>query len=224
MASLPEFPDGVLAIEMSGDSSSLAVSKDGKILESDFTDKRGRSLITSLDSLLKTAHFSQADLSAILVGIGPGSYTGLRIACAGAKTLGYALEIPVVGVGSFEVSAWHALTAKGASKEIHLVLDAYRKEVYHAVFQLQNDELVVSQEAKVCKVQDFADGFPNQAHFLGDPKWTDGQGICLGENVCPSAAQILTFVLSKKPREDWETHWESPNPRYLRPAAYPPAS
>lgn len=219
-----ELPDGVLAIEMSGDLSSLAISKENKIVELDFTASRGRALLTSLDALLKQVEFSQSDLSTILVGIGPGSYTGLRIACAGAKTLGYALNIPVAGVGSFEASAWDVLNMEKAPPEIHLILDAYRKEVYHAAFQLHDEGLVVTQEPQVSLASDFAASLSNQASYLGDPKWTDSKGTCLAEKICPRASHILKFVSSKVLPADFVSAYESPEPRYLRPAAYPPAS
>src|SRR4051812_35881889 len=62
--------------------------------------RHGEELLQRLDDLLKEAAVSRADLTAVVVGTGPGSFTGLRIGLATAKTIAYSLRIPIVGVSS----------------------------------------------------------------------------------------------------------------------------
>ncbi len=65
----------------------------------------GELLIQKIAELLKSAAVDRTDLGAIIVCIGPGSFTGLRIGLAAAKGMAMALEIPVIGVDLFEVAA-----------------------------------------------------------------------------------------------------------------------
>lgn len=83
-------------------------------------------------SLAKENGLQLSQLSAVAITIGPGSYTGLRIAMAAAKGLCYALGIPLIGVSTLEVIA-HAV--KNEAKEyICPCIDARRMDIYSAVY------------------------------------------------------------------------------------------
>lgn len=62
-------------------------------------------LPSAIEELLKEAGFPLEKLSGVVVGLGPGSFTGLRIGLATAKALAYAFEIPLVGASSLEAAA-----------------------------------------------------------------------------------------------------------------------
>ncbi len=62
--------------------------------------RHGEELLQRLDDLLAEAGVSRVQLSSVIVGTGPGSFTGLRIGLATAKTIAYSLDVPVVGVSS----------------------------------------------------------------------------------------------------------------------------
>jgi tRNA threonylcarbamoyladenosine biosynthesis protein TsaB len=62
--------------------------------------RHGEELLQHLDELLTETGNSRRDLTAVVVGTGPGSFTGLRIGLATAKTIAYALNVPIVGVSS----------------------------------------------------------------------------------------------------------------------------
>ena len=57
-------------------------------------------LHADIDAMLSEAGWSLSDLEGIVVGVGPGSFTGIRVGMAAAKGLAYALEIPLYGVSS----------------------------------------------------------------------------------------------------------------------------
>ncbi len=61
-----------------------------------------KSLLPELEQLLKRHHFQVSDLSLIVCGTGPGSYTGIRVGAMVAKTLSYAAKIPLIGVCSLD--------------------------------------------------------------------------------------------------------------------------
>ena len=92
----------LLGLELSPDPCSLALLReDGQLATRQFGGERGRALLHEIDGLMREAGTERAELRGIVVGIGPGSYTGLRIACTAARSLAYALEIPVGGISSF---------------------------------------------------------------------------------------------------------------------------
>lgn len=97
--------------------------------------KRGhaRTLLRTIDSLLSQASTSAAELELVVVGIGPGSFTGLRIGVATAKALCYATNLPIVGVGSLEPLAYAAPVV--ADSAVVVATDARKKEVYGAIYQ-----------------------------------------------------------------------------------------
>ncbi len=89
---------------------------------------------------LDAAGRSRADLGAVVVGIGPGPFTGLRVGMATAAAFGDALGLPVYGVCSLEAiaaDAWQEITA--AESELLVVTDARRREVYWARYRIRPD-------------------------------------------------------------------------------------
>lgn len=90
---------------------------------------------------VEEAGLTMNEMDGIAVGVGPGSYTGVRMAVTAAKTLSWAKKIPLVGVSSLHAIAWGGLAtgleATSSSSERHWVislLDARRGQVYTALF------------------------------------------------------------------------------------------
>ena len=86
-------------------------------------------LLPEADRLLAARGLALTDLDAIVVGLGPGSYTGLRVACATALGLARGAGLALVGVPSFEAAA---LAALSAGEEAMVVVDARAGAFYHA--------------------------------------------------------------------------------------------
>ncbi len=89
-------------------------------------------LLPTINSLLNEAGAELADIDHIAVGVGPGSFTGVRIAVATAQGLAHALKAPLIGVSTLDTIA--AGAAGEAGREIFAILDAKRREVYTATY------------------------------------------------------------------------------------------
>jgi tRNA threonylcarbamoyl adenosine modification protein YeaZ len=92
--------------------------------------KHGELLAPSIDEVLREAGLVRQDLTAVVVGVGPGPYTGLRVGVATARTLGFALEIPVYGVCSLDVMAF----SSRLEEPFVVTSDARRKELFWAAY------------------------------------------------------------------------------------------
>lgn len=94
-------------------------------------------LISEIDAVLAEAGVSKDDIAAIACGRGPGSFTGVRICMATAKGIASAMEVPLFGVSTLDAVAWNAW-AEGVRGRVLVVADAMRKEVYPALFSLDD--------------------------------------------------------------------------------------
>ena len=134
----------ILALEFSSAQRSVAVVDTGgpsgdrlisEVLEAGDAATRA---IESVQAVLGEAKLGREQIEAIAVGLGPGSYTGVRAALAFAQGWHLARNVPVFGVSSAECLAWEA-RAHGLTGRVHVVLDALRGEFYLAVYEISPD-------------------------------------------------------------------------------------
>jgi tRNA threonylcarbamoyladenosine biosynthesis protein TsaB len=128
----------LLAIEAATERLSLAVSAGGTVHERtlDAGQRQGERVLAEVDALLARAALRVADLHGIAYGAGPGSFTGLRIACGVAQGLAAARALPVVGVGTLA-----ALAETARAGRVVACLDARMGEVYHAAYEKRQGAL-----------------------------------------------------------------------------------
>jgi tRNA threonylcarbamoyladenosine biosynthesis protein TsaB len=93
-------------------------------------------ILGEIEELLARAELGVADLHGIAFGAGPGSFTGLRIACGVAQGIAVARRLPVLGVGTLA-----AIAASTDAPRVVACLDARMGEVYHAAYEQQQDGL-----------------------------------------------------------------------------------
>jgi tRNA threonylcarbamoyladenosine biosynthesis protein TsaB len=97
-----------LVIEAASDEVGVALAVDGVVeLSETWETQRNHSveLLPNIDRLLGDAGQTKADISALVVDVGPGGYAGLRVGVSIAKALSHALSVPIVGVGRLEIDA-----------------------------------------------------------------------------------------------------------------------
>ena len=137
-----------LAIETSSVQGSLALFRDRDVVKEVHFDKGltcVRDIAEHVRSALQSEGLTVRALEGIAVSVGPGSYTGVRVGVTAAKTLGFALEIPVVGVESLRVLAANLaltdriLTRREAGSERALVatiLDGRQRFLYGSLYEV----------------------------------------------------------------------------------------
>lgn len=126
-----------LLIDTATDICSVALSFGSKIIniiEEHDHNSHAKNLIPSIDMVLKQSEKSLSDIDAVVISLGPGSYTGLRIGVSTAKGIAYALSIPVITVSTLESIANEAKqlydSNDSAEPQIIPMIDARRMEVF----------------------------------------------------------------------------------------------
>jgi tRNA threonylcarbamoyladenosine biosynthesis protein TsaB len=111
----------ILAFDTATDVATSALVEDGEVLGE--RASKAMTLLEDLDALLRQASARTADVDALAVGIGPGSFTGVRVGLATARGLALALGVPAAGVSTLDA------LAAGAPGAVPVV-DARRGEVF----------------------------------------------------------------------------------------------
>ena len=112
------------------------------------TKSHGQILMARIQSLCDSAALRPNQLHGLIVGVGPGSFTGLRIGLAAAKGLAVAAEIPLLGVGLFELAAYK-MAAAGLSGAV--IVPSRKGEYYFATVENSSApfEVAVVAEAEL---------------------------------------------------------------------------
>ncbi|MEG1657930.1 MAG: tRNA (adenosine(37)-N6)-threonylcarbamoyltransferase complex dimerization subunit type 1 TsaB [Oscillibacter sp.] len=131
----------ILALETSAKAVSAAVTEGETLICSAYQNTgltHSRTLMPMVEAMLQNAELSMADIAAIAVAAGPGSFTGIRIGVAAAKGLAFAAEKKVVGISTLEAMAWNVKHMDGL---ILCAMDARRNQIYNAVFEAKDGAL-----------------------------------------------------------------------------------
>jgi len=136
----------ILAIDTSAVASAALVSDDApESVVASFATEDTRShaevLAPGIHTMLSEAGVKGQDVDAIVVGVGPGPFTGLRSGIATARTLAFVWGKPLHGVMSLDAVALEVAESTAAPSEFLVVTDARRKEVYWARYSLSDAQL-----------------------------------------------------------------------------------
>ena len=161
----------ILAIETSTEYCSAALWQDGKVSERCelVGQKHSEVLMAMLDALLRDAGVKITQVDGIAFGKGPGSFTGVRIACGVAQGLAFGADVKVVGVCTLEALA----QASGRDKVI-AALDARMGELYLAAYEKRNGGWTAVIAPCLCR----ADTAPD---VDGDGWFGAGSGFAVNE-------------------------------------------
>lgn len=129
----------LLAIETSTDAGSIALWRDGEVLlrQCPRGISHSETLLPLIRATLAEAGVGFAGLAGIAFGAGPGSFTGLRVACGVAQGLAFAHDTPLLPVGTLE-----AMALASGGERVLVALDARMGEVYSGRFEVASDAVV----------------------------------------------------------------------------------
>jgi len=159
----------ILALETSTEYCSVALWLDGVVTERCelVGQKHSELLIAMLDDLLQATGYKLQDMDGIAFGMGPGSFTGVRIACGAAQGLAFGAGLPVAGICTLQ-----ALAEASGKEKVIAALDARMSEIYHAAYEKHDDAWIAVSEPCLCK--------PEEAPMvLGDDWFCAGSGFAV---------------------------------------------
>jgi len=166
-------PPTLLHLETATEVCSVALSKENKIIASICLYK-GNSHIEHLfpfiEQILAENNCNISELNGVVLSIGPGSYTGLRIGASAAKGICYALNIPLIGISTLQSIVFGVINKqKKEQKALYCpMIDARRMEVFTALFD-ENGAIITEVEAKIVDEHFFAPELENHIiYFCGN--------------------------------------------------------
>ena len=226
-------PEGlILALETSGRTGSVAIGTATQLLEEiPFSAQMRHSteLFPSIKTLLKNAGRAPSDIMQVCVSIGPGSFTGLRIALTFAKTMNLAVGSKIVAIDTLDAIAAgafeHIAKENLSVKRIGVILDAKRGQFFTAAYRDNEGEWVKTLPDCLMTADEVLDKLADS----DEPLWLLGEGLVYYKDKfkadsvnffdeslwSPMASQVYRLGLRKAAEGQFEDPVQSA-PIYLR--------
>jgi len=192
----------ILALETSTELGSCALWRDGVLFERTCPSGRSHSetLLPLVRELLVEAGLKVGQLDAIAFGVGPGAFTGLRVACGAAQGLAVAASLPLIRVTSLETMA-----ALAGGERVLALLDARMGEVYSGAYRLIDDTYVLQGDIRVAA--------PDLVSLPDEPGWLacgnavkaypalaarlNAAGVAAQAGILPTAAAVARLAVPR---------------------------
>ena len=216
-----------LAFETSAKAASVALTENGRLLGESYQNTgltHSQTLMVMAEDLLKQCGKTMADVTAVAVAEGPGSFTGVRIGVAAAKGLAWGGQIPCYGVSTLEAMAVSLGVYEG---HICACMDARRNQVYNALFLVDNGKIERISEDRAIALTDLRE----ELEHIDGPIFLVGDGSLLTHKTLSGAIDSLILppehrmhqravgvaLLAEKKQADGETgDGNALSPNYLR--------
>ena len=147
----------LIAFETSAKAASAALLENGALVGESYLNcglTHSKTLLQLAEDLLKLIGCSPADIDVVAYANGPGSFTGVRIGVAAAKGFCWGLDIPCLPVSTLEGMAWSHLDFEGV---VCCCMDARRRQVYNAVFAVENGNAARLRPDRAISVEELAE-------------------------------------------------------------------
>jgi len=177
----------ILAFETSAKAASVALY-DGKLLGEQYQNTgltHSQTLMVMAEDLLKQCGKTMADVTAVAVAEGPGSFTGVRIGVAAAKGLSWGGQLPCYGVSTLEAMAVSLGIYQGY---VCACMDARRNQVYNALFYVNQGQLERFSEDRAIALADLKE----ELKSIDGPIYLVGDGAELAfENLSGEIEELI---------------------------------
>ncbi|MCL0102082.1 tRNA (adenosine(37)-N6)-threonylcarbamoyltransferase complex dimerization subunit type 1 TsaB [Dehalococcoidia bacterium] len=180
-----------LSIDTSTKLAGVAISTEGVVIDqrtwrADYNHTT--QLMPTIERVLQENDLKVLDLGAIIVAIGPGSFSGLRVGLSAAKGLAMSLDLPMAAVGTLAIEAHSHI---GISRLICPLLDAGRGEVAASLFDTVDSTLIELNPAVVSTIEHVCNWVSTQTLFCGELS-TEVQ-----EEIFQRLGPLATFVTNR---------------------------
>ncbi len=178
----------ILAFETSAKAASVALVQDGQLLAESYQNTgltHSQTILSMAQDLLKSCGLAPADLDAVAVAAGPGSFTGVRIGVAAAKGLAWGLELPCRGVSTLKAMALSLGVADGY---VLAAMDARRGQVYNALFRAEQGGLTQIREDRAISLEELErdlESLEGPIYLVGDGSKLCKERLTAGNLVLP---------------------------------------
>jgi tRNA threonylcarbamoyladenosine biosynthesis protein TsaB len=203
----------ILALEFSSPQRSVAIARDGILLaEASEFGGRNTTAFGMIEKILAEAKIEREEIEVIAVGLGPGSYTGIRAAIALAQGWQLAREIKLLGVSSVAAIAAQVRAEKIFGR-VNVVIDAQRDEFYLATWQISANGCAEIEPLKIVPPAEIKSRAAANEILTGPEvtRWFPG-----GINLFPCAAMLAKLAAG---RNDF-LPGEKLEPVYLRETSF----
>ncbi len=177
----------LLAFESSAKAASVALFEGGRLIQEKFRNDgltHSQTLMVMAQELLEENGLCPAQIGAVAVANGPGSFTGVRIGAAAAKGFAWGAQIPLYGVSTLEAMARGLGTQQGY---ICCAMDARRAQVYNALFYVNQGEVVRISKDRAISLEELGEELTK----LREPIFLVGDGSILCYNTLSESVENL---------------------------------
>lgn len=190
----------LLAIDTSAGTAVAIVAADGRVLaerSTDDTRRHAEVIGPYLEAVLAEAGVTAPELRGVVVGIGPGPFTGLRVGIAAAQVVALAAGIPLMPVPSHDAVALQLVEGGAVAGRFAVVTDARRREIAVTVYTAERPLLQVVEAA----------------HLAPRAGWTPPDGVSAHEVLEIAASPLARVALARLAAG---LPFADPQPLYLR--------
>jgi tRNA threonylcarbamoyladenosine biosynthesis protein TsaB len=212
----------MLAIDAAGSCCGVAIAAGAELLaitNAAMRHGQAEALLPMIDELVRSAGLTPAALQLVAVTTGPGSFTGIRTGIAATYGIALALDVPLIGVSSFEAVAAAIPPALLTGRRLLVALDSRRSDFYVQLFDDLRRPLSEPATRSAETLADFA--LPEEADICvaGDAAPYAARALAPGvEVIAPEAVPPVAGALRAAQRK-WQLnqHVKPVRPFYLRP-------
>lgn len=203
----------ILALDTSTEYCSVALLLDGELWNQEILAGQQHSalILPTVRQALAENGLALVQLDGIAFGAGPGSFTGLRIACGVTQGLALGADLPVMGISTLE-----ALAQEAGNKRVVTVLDARIKEIYHAAYQKTTKGWQAISEPALCSPRD-------APHVPGEGWAGCGSGFDIYEELLRSRYDACVSHVIRGLRPNARAMVQLAAPRFARGLGIDPA-
>jgi tRNA threonylcarbamoyladenosine biosynthesis protein TsaB len=185
----------ILALEFSSAQRSVALVRAGRVLASaSEVGERGTNEFGLIEKVLASAKIGREEIECLAVGLGPGSYTGIRVALSIAQGWQLATGLKLLGIGSVQVLAAQAQAEKSFGR-VNAVIDAQRGEFYLATFEISADGVKEIAPLKIVSAAEVELRSHGGEIVIGPEvsRW-----FATSKNLFPSAMMLATLAAGRR--------------------------